>query len=85
MVNLQNNAVIFGNGIWFGLLVWKLMGFDVTDSTTMKAFRRFQIGLPLVNGIVYQLSTDNSENWSIQITRRILQSLQYQSTCKNCR
>jgi alpha-ribazole phosphatase len=62
MDHLPHHAVIFGHGIWFGLLAWKLLGFEVTDSMTMKAFRRFQTGLPLANGIGYRLSGDNSNN-----------------------
>lgn len=69
MANLSDQTVIFGHGIWFGLLVWKLMGFDVTDSVSMKTFRRFQTGLPLPNGVVYQLTSTNCLNWAVEINQ----------------
>jgi alpha-ribazole phosphatase len=75
MNSFENNTVIFGHGIWFGLLVWQLFGFEVFDSISMKAFRRFQTGLPLANGIVYQLTSNVAGNWSIQVDRKIMQSL----------
>lgn len=31
MVDLPDNTVIFGHGIWFGLLMWRLMGFEAHD------------------------------------------------------
>lgn len=65
MPNLENNTVIFGHGIWFGLIIWKLLGFEVSDSLTMKEFRRFQSGFPLANGISYRLASDSSGNWHI--------------------
>ena len=75
MPNLENNTVIFGHGIWFGLLTWKLLGFEVIDNLTMKAFRRFQSGLPLANGIIYRLTCDISGNWRFQVEPTILHAL----------
>ena len=52
---MPDGAVMFGHGMWMGLLVWKLLGFRSNDSQGMKAFRRFQLGLPMPNGAVYRL------------------------------
>ena len=51
--SFPSNTVIFGHGIWFGLLVWKLYGFGTTSSSNMKQFRRFQSGLPLKLAILH--------------------------------
>lgn len=74
MDQLTDRTVIFGHGIWFGLLVWQLLGFEVFDSLSMKAFRRFQTGLPLANGIVYRLTSKGSNNWRVQVDKRLLQA-----------
>ena len=71
MHTLPDQTVIFGHGIWFGLLVWRLMGFDVTDSTAMKTFRRFQSGLPLCNGATYKLQSKAGYTWSIQAIQEL--------------
>lgn len=75
MGSLPDNTVIFGHGIWFGLLVWRLMGFEAHDKQGMIAFRRFQSGLPLSNGIIYSLQSVNSRLWNIQIHQGQLKEL----------
>ena len=64
---LPDQTVIFGHGIWFGLLVWRLMGFAYQDSQSMKAFRRFQTSLPMHNSVIYALSSTTGMSWSIQL------------------
>ena len=66
LAQLPDQCVLFGHGIWFGLLCWKLLGFSVDDSQGMKAFRRFQSGLPMPNGAVYMLEDDGAAKWRIQ-------------------
>lgn len=66
MATLPDNTVIFGHGIWFGLLVWRLMGFTYQDSKSMKSFRRFQTSLPMHNAVIYKLSSENGKHWSVQ-------------------
>lgn len=61
---LPDQCVLFGHGIWFGLLCWKLLGFSADDSQGMKAFRRFQTGLPMPNGAVYVLEGSRTRRWS---------------------
>jgi alpha-ribazole phosphatase len=66
MSELSDNTVLFGHGIWFGLLSWKLMGFATNDHQSMIGFRRFQNGLPISNCIIYRLHSNN-RNWSVHI------------------
>jgi alpha-ribazole phosphatase len=75
MHTMPDRTVIFVHGIWFGLLVWKLMGFDVTDSQTMKAFRRFQSGLPLCNGATYKLQSETWDTWSAQAIQELFMAV----------
>lgn len=65
MSQLSNNTVLFGHGIWFGMLLWKLMGFAANDQQGMIGFRRFQNGLPISNCIIYRLHSVNDRNWSV--------------------
>ncbi|MGB4812201.1 MAG: histidine phosphatase family protein [Methylophilaceae bacterium] len=73
--NLPHNTVIFGHGIWFGLFLWKLLGFDTTSSSSMRQFRTFQSGLPLQNCITYKLHSRLDKPWNIQVQREILEKL----------
>ncbi|MDQ2734374.1 MAG: hypothetical protein M3Y55_05145, partial [Pseudomonadota bacterium] len=59
-------TVLFGHGIWFGLLSWKLLGFRADDSGGMKAFRRFQSGLPMPNCAVYTVEQLSPRKWQLQ-------------------
>ena len=52
---LPDRCVLFGHGIWFGLLAWRLLWFGASDSHGMKGFRGFQLGLPMPNCAVYRL------------------------------
>lgn len=63
MDDLPDGTVIFGHGIWIGLLVWQSLGFTCTDDAGMRAFRRFQLGLPMPNCAVYQLVQVASSRW----------------------
>lgn len=67
MARLSDNTVIFGHGIWFDLLVWRLLGFDAHDKQGMLAFRRFQGGLPLSNCMIYALHSIDDRRWSFEV------------------
>jgi alpha-ribazole phosphatase len=67
MSQLSNGTVLFGHGIWFGMLLWKLMGFAANDQQSMIGFRRFQNGLPISNCIIYRLHSVNDRNWSVYV------------------
>jgi Fructose-2,6-bisphosphatase len=63
---LPHQCVCFGHGMWFGMMLWQLMGFSYETPLAMKAFRRFQIGMPLPNAMVYELYGHDGHNWHIK-------------------
>lgn len=63
---LPSDTVLFGHGIWFGLLCWKLLGFSAEGSDGMKAFRTFQRGLPTPNCAVYTLEQLPPGKWRVE-------------------
>lgn len=64
--NLPHNGVCFGHGMWFGMMIWQLMGYAFETPLAMQAFRRFQIGVPLPNTMVYELFGHDGQNWHIK-------------------
>ena len=56
---LEDGSLLFGHGIWIGLLAWRLLGFSAETAADMAAFRRFQTGLPMPNTAVWQLQGDS--------------------------
>ena len=52
---LPDGSLLFGHGIWIGLLAWRLLGFQAACSADMTAFRRFQTALPMPNAAVWRL------------------------------
>ena len=75
MPRLPDQCVLFGHGIWFGLLCWKLLGFGAADSPDMKAFRRFQTGLPMPNCAVYALDRSATGSWRWQLDERTMRGI----------
>lgn len=65
MDQLPDSTVIFGHGIWIALLFWRLLGYEVSDAEGMKAFRRFQLALPMPNCAVFSL-VPIGERWSVR-------------------
>ena len=63
---LPDSTVCFGHGIWIGMAAWQLLGFTVVNAQTMRQFRRFQIGLPLPNGVVYRLVELAPGAWALR-------------------
>jgi alpha-ribazole phosphatase len=64
---LPDQTVCFGHGIWIGMAAWQLLGFTAVDSQAMRKFRRFQTGLPLPNGVVYQIVELAPGAWSMRV------------------
>lgn len=62
---LPYGTTIFGHGIWFGLLVWHLLGYKVVDASGMRRFRSFQLALPMPNCAVFYL-TGGGTGWAIR-------------------
>ena len=63
---LPDRCFLVGHGIWFGLLFWRLMGFAVRNPAGMRAFRRFQSGLPMPNCAVYELEGPHDGRWNVR-------------------
>jgi broad specificity phosphatase PhoE len=61
---LPDRSVLFGHGMWLGLLCWKLIGFSADSPAGMKAFRRFQTGLPMPNCAVYRFESAGEGRWT---------------------
>jgi alpha-ribazole phosphatase len=61
-----NDTVMFGHGIFLALIVWKTLGFPCDTPEAMAAFRRFQIGLPLHNCVVYTLHVSKTQPMRVQ-------------------
>lgn len=64
MHDLADNAVIFGHGIWFALLLWHLLGYSAAGAEDMRAFRRFQQALPMPNCAVFSLH-EHGGKWAV--------------------
>lgn len=60
---LPDQTMVFGHGMWIGMLIWKILGFSAGDSLGMKSFRRFQNGLPMPNCAVYQFREAAPGHW----------------------
>ena len=63
---LPARTVCFGHGIWMAMATWQVLGFNTADSQSMRAFRKFQLGFPLPNGVVYRLVELTPGAWSLQ-------------------
>ena len=72
LASLRDRSVMFGHGMWMGLMVWKLLGLSAKDSQGMKAFRRFQLGLPIANCVVYVLESAGPGRWTWEVDEKAL-------------
>lgn len=62
---LPDGALIFTHGMWMAFLVWRLLGFGARiDEVEMRAFRHFQLALPMLNCAVYVLEQAPSGAWA---------------------
>lgn len=52
---LPDGTIIFGHGIWCGMLQWQRLGHWASDSAGMLAFRQYQQELRMRNGAVVDL------------------------------
>ena len=75
LAQLPDRCVLFGHGIWFGLLFWKLLGFTANDSPAMRAFRRFQSGLPMPNCAVYELDGPHGDRWTLRADEAAMRAI----------
>ena len=72
---LQDRTVVFGHGMWIGLMCWQLMGFDTEGSHGMRMFRRFQSGFPMPNCAVYTFTQYAVSGWHINFDSRICRDI----------
>jgi alpha-ribazole phosphatase len=75
MQNLPDGTVIFGHGIWMGMLVWQALGFACRDDIQMRSFRRFQLGLPMPNCAVYRFVQQGDGAWCPQADAASMQRM----------
>ncbi|WP_211454226.1 histidine phosphatase family protein [Collimonas antrihumi] len=66
MDDLPDASVIFGHGIWFGLLLWRLLGYTADDAAGMRSFRHFQLGFPMPNCAAFTLTQIERGHWSVR-------------------
>jgi alpha-ribazole phosphatase len=73
--SLPEGSLIFGHGLCMALLFWQLWGFEKVDQTAMIHFRRFQLGLPTPNAVVYGLTQVAPGHWTIRVNEPALRAL----------
>jgi alpha-ribazole phosphatase len=66
MDTLPDGTVIFGHGIWLAMLQWHLKDQGVTDNAEMRAFREFQLQLPMPNCAVFEVARHGSQPWRVE-------------------
>jgi alpha-ribazole phosphatase len=64
--SLARPTVIFGHGIWLGMLHWQLLGNQVCTADDMHAFHRFQLELPMPNCATFQIERAGAAGWAIR-------------------
>lgn len=62
---IADSSVIFGHGIWLGMLHWLLLGNQTSTADDMRAFRVFQLALAMPNCAVFKVSLCDGA-WIIQ-------------------
>ena len=75
MANLPDSTVIFGHGIWFGLLLWRLLGYTADDAAGMRAFRHFQLGFPMPNCAAFTLTQIECGQWCIRASSSLVRRI----------
>lgn len=53
----RSGTIIVGHGMWIAMLLWQIQGFDWHDPLAMRAFRRYQLALPMPNCAAWWLSS----------------------------
>ncbi len=72
MDTLPDQSVVFGHGIWFGLLHWQLMGYGTRTADEMRLFRRYQQAFPMPNCAVFTLQQAGHQQWSVQANTTLM-------------
>ncbi len=61
--------------MWFAMMVWQLQGFGFDNTISMRAFRRFQLGLPMPNCGIYTLTSQGKDAWAVKFQEDIYKAL----------
>ena len=76
--SVPERTVLFGHGIWFALLFWKLGGGDaIVTPRGMATFRRFQLALPMPNCAVFALELQPGGQWSAKADARVRHAIEH--------
>ena len=75
METMPDQSVIFGHGTWFGLMLWRMLGYDASTPETMRTFRRFQQNMPMPNCAVFSLVHSTGGHWSVKARPEIPRAL----------
>jgi alpha-ribazole phosphatase len=73
--SLPDGTVIFGHGMWMALLFWQLLGFEQVDHSAVAQFRRFQLGFPMPNTVVYGITQVSPGRWTVAVNEPALRAL----------
>jgi alpha-ribazole phosphatase len=73
--NLADGTVIFGHGMWMALLFWQMWGFERNDHAAMIRFRRFQLGFPMPNAALYNVTSVAAGKWAIKADEAAMRAL----------
>ncbi|HEV2702032.1 MAG TPA: histidine phosphatase family protein [Steroidobacteraceae bacterium] len=73
--SLPDGSVVFGHGLCMALLFWQLWGFEKVDQAAMIHFRRFQLGFPTPNAVVYGLTHVVPGQWTIRVNESALRAV----------
>lgn len=69
--SFAESTVIFGHGIWLGMLHWLLLGNRVRDADDMRAFQHFRLELPMPNCAVFSASRAGKAWWIQPVEQRV--------------
>jgi len=73
--HLPDGTVIFGHGMWMALLFWQMWGFERVDHAAMIRFRRFQLGIPTPNTVIYAITATGPGRWHIAADESALRAV----------
>ena len=69
--DFADNTVIFGHGMWLGMLKWQLAGNTVHSSADMAAYYAFQKELALENCAVSKIVQSGPKGWCVIVQAQL--------------
>lgn len=73
--SLPHGTVIFGHGMWMALLFWQMLGFEQVDRLGMTLFRRYQLGFPTPNTVVYGVTHSAQGKWEVKVDEAAMRAI----------